>query len=119
MDHQEEELEPAETDFDIAVDLYMQYMIQYMAWKDPREGAVSPAASAFFAASPPGESGFVGFSRWLMRPYETDHGLYLLRSERALAYVEALHPRDNDELAAMRQAIVDAAALREGHLEED
>jgi hypothetical protein len=41
-DDEELELEPAETDRDFAVDLFMRYMIEYAAWQNPQEGAVSP-----------------------------------------------------------------------------
>jgi hypothetical protein len=119
MDRNEEELGPAETDFDVAMDLFMLYVIQYDAWKKPQGGAVSPARSAFFEASPPGESGLVGFARWLMMGHESNDGIDLLNPELALALVDALELSDADEVSKMRQTIVHAAALRDGHLEED
>jgi hypothetical protein len=93
----------------------MLYMLQYRTWRSPLDGAVSPAVSAFFEATPPGESGFVGFARWLMMPHESeDDNLYYLSSEGALELVEALNLGTDHEVAQMRQAIVEAAVLREG-----
>jgi hypothetical protein len=102
-----------------AMDLYMLFMTQFTAWRHPEEGAVSPAASAFFEASPPAELGFVRFARWLMMGHESDDGhIYYLSPEVALDLVNALDLGDADEVSQMRQAIRHAASVRHGGTSE-
>lgn len=115
MDRNKADVEVQEVDRDTARDLYLEYMIQYIAWKDPQKGAVSPAVRAFFEANPPDEPGYVGFARWLMIGHESDGGhTYYLRAEDALALVQALGLGDAAEVPEMRRVIREAAALRRG-----
>jgi hypothetical protein len=114
MDHDHEVLTEAQNDHDGAWELYLLFIIQADAWRSPKHGAVSPAVSTFLEATPPGESGFVTWARWLMLPHESDEGVCYISPELALTLVDALGVGTDRERAEMRRVIRETPPRPEG-----
>jgi hypothetical protein len=97
-----------EWDHDIAAELFLLYITQYSYWKNPIEGAVSPALSDFFTYSNPQVPALVNWARWLRIDHESDERIDTFDPEVAEVLVEAMiaeTDQDADVAAAMRRAV--------------
>jgi hypothetical protein len=75
---------------EVANELFLLHMAQYMYWKDPTEGAVSPALSTFFSFCNPEVPALVHWARWLRIDHEADDGIDILSLPLAEELVEAM-----------------------------
>lgn len=109
MDQREEDNDGYDIS-ETAMDLFILKTIQYHHWKDPTQGAVSPALSEFFRFSDPRQPALVHWARWLRIDHESDEGIDIIDLEDAEELVEAMiaHVKVPPTIAhAMRQALHD------------
>ena len=93
---------------DVANDLFLYVLAQWLHWDSPTEGAVSPTLGDFFRFCDPKVHTLVHWARWLRLDHETDEGILTIPLPLAKDVVEAMIAHvttDHATADAMRRAV--------------